>query len=113
MIVVFDTNIVASATDWRGNPARCLAAWAQGRFDVAVSHPLLAEYAEVVARLARRYPVRPAVDWLAALQQAGHLYFPAPRPAVTADPDDEMIIECRWQLKPTTLSRATRAICSS
>jgi hypothetical protein len=28
MIVVLDTNIVASATYWRGKPAHCLEAWA-------------------------------------------------------------------------------------
>ena len=94
MIVVFDTNIVASATYWRGNPARCLEAWAQRRFDLAVSHPILAEYEEVVARLALRYPSKPAVDWLAAIRQAGHLHFPAPLSASTADPDDEMFVEC-------------------
>ena len=94
MIVVFDTNIVASATYWRGPPARCLEAWTERRFDLAVSHPILAEYEEVVARLARRYPEKPAVDWLAAIRQAGQLCFPAPRPAATADPDDEMFIEC-------------------
>ena len=55
---------------------------------------ILAEYEEVVARLSRRYPARQAVDWLVAIKQAAHLYFPAPRPAATADPDDEMLIEC-------------------
>jgi predicted nucleic acid-binding protein len=67
MTVALDTNSVASATYWRGNPARCLEAWAQGRFDLAVSHPILAEYEEVVARLVRRYPARAAVGWLAAI----------------------------------------------
>lgn len=33
-------------------------------------------------------------NWLAAIRQAGHLYLPVPRPAATADPDDEMFIEC-------------------
>ena len=94
MIVVFDTNIVASATYWRGNPACCLEAWAHGRFDLAVSHPILAEYEEVVARLAGRYPEKPAADWLTAIRQAGHLYFPLSLPAATADPDDEMFVEC-------------------
>lgn len=94
MIVVLDTNIVASATYWRGNPARCLEAWALGRFTLAVSHPILAEYEEVVARLAQRYPARQSVDWLTAIRQTAHLYFPTPRPAATADPDDEMFIEC-------------------
>jgi predicted nucleic acid-binding protein len=29
MKVVFDTNVVASASFWRGTPFDCLAAWAQ------------------------------------------------------------------------------------
>lgn len=94
MIVVLDTNIVASATFWRGKPAHCLEAWALGRYDLAISHPILTEYEEVVARLAARYPEKPQTDWLPAIQQSGHLYLPAPLPAATADPDDEKFIEC-------------------
>ena len=94
MIVVLDTNIVASATFWRGKPAHCLEAWVQGRFDLAISHPVLTEYEEVIARLAARYPQKHHTDWLSAIQQAGHLFVPAPLPAVTADPDDEKLIEC-------------------
>ena len=94
MIVVLDTNIVASATFWRGKPAHCLEAWTLGKFDLAMSHPILTEYEEVVARLSARYPEKQSTDWLAAIRQAGHLYVPAPLPAATADPDDEMFIEC-------------------
>jgi putative PIN family toxin of toxin-antitoxin system len=94
MIVVLDTNIVASATFWRGSPSRCLEAWAQGAFTLVISHPILAEYEEVIARLAARYPNRPAVDWLGAIRQAAHLCFPVPQPAATSDPDDQMFIEC-------------------
>ena len=94
MIVVLDTNIVASATYWRGKPAHCLEAWALGKFDLAMSHPILTEYEEVIARLAARYPAKKPTDWLSAIRQAGHLYAPASLPAATADPDDEMFIEC-------------------
>lgn len=94
MIVVLDTNIVASATYWRGKPAYCLEAWVLGRYDLAVSHPILTEYEEVIARLAARYPTKPATDWLTAIKRVGQLYVPAPRPSATADPDDEMFIEC-------------------
>lgn len=94
MIVVLDTNIVASATFWRGKPAHCLEAWAAGRFDLAISHPILTEYEEVIARLAHRYPARPKTDWLGVIKQAGHLILPEPLPAMTGDPDDEMFIEC-------------------
>ena len=74
MIVVLDTNIVASATFWRGKPAHCLEAWALGAYDLAVSHPILTEYEEVIARLAARYPAKQPTDWLSAVKQAAHLY---------------------------------------
>jgi putative PIN family toxin of toxin-antitoxin system len=94
MIVVLDTNIVASATFWRGKPAHCLEAWTLGKFDLALSHPILTEYEEVVARLAARYPEKNSTDWLAAIRQAGHFYAPAKLPSAVSDPDDEMFIEC-------------------
>ncbi|MCI0625895.1 MAG: putative toxin-antitoxin system toxin component, PIN family [Acidobacteria bacterium] len=94
MTVVLDTNIVTSATYWRGKPAHCLEAWVLGKYDLAISHPILSEYEEVVARLATRYPGKQPTDWLSAIRQAGHLYLPVPLTASTADPDDEMFIEC-------------------
>ena len=94
MIVVLDTNIVASATYWRGKPAHCLEAWVSGKYDVAISHPILSEYEEVVVRLAARYPTRRPTDWLSAIRQSGQLYLPTPRAGSTSDPDDEMFIEC-------------------
>ncbi len=94
MIVVLDTNIIASATYWRGKPAHCLEAWVAGKFDLAVSHPILTEYEEVIARLAARYPARRPTDWLTGIRQAAHFVLPAPLPASTSDPDDEMFIEC-------------------
>jgi predicted nucleic acid-binding protein len=71
MIAVLDTNIVASATFWRGKPAHCLEAWALGRYDLAVSHPILSEYEEIIGRLALRYPAKQPTDWLSAIKQAG------------------------------------------
>lgn len=94
MIVVLDTNIVASATFWRGKPAHCLEAWANGRYELAISHPILAEYEEVIARLVTRYPNKPQTDWLSGIKQAAHLYLPASLAPSSADPDDQMFIEC-------------------
>jgi putative PIN family toxin of toxin-antitoxin system len=94
MIVVLDTNIVASATYWRGNPAHCLEAWALGKYDLVISHPILTEYEEVIARLAARYPGKRPTDWLSAIRQAGHLCLPGPLAATTADPDDQVFAEC-------------------
>jgi putative PIN family toxin of toxin-antitoxin system len=94
MIVVLDTDIVASATFWRGKPAHCLEAWTLSKFDLALSHPILTEYEEVVARLAARYPEKNPTDWLAAIRQAGHFCAPAKLPSAVSDPDDEMFVEC-------------------
>jgi uncharacterized protein len=94
VIVVLDTNIVASATYWRGKPAHCLEAWVLGKYQLAISHPILSEYEEIVTRLAARYPMKQPTDWLSAIRQAGHLYLPAPLSASTADPDDEIFMEC-------------------
>lgn len=95
MKVVFDTNVVASASFWRGTPFNCLAAWAQGRCEAVVSPALLAEYHEIIEELRLEYPDRAFVKWVDALTESATLVFPTDRAArATPDPDDEMILEC-------------------
>jgi putative PIN family toxin of toxin-antitoxin system len=93
--IVFDTNVVASASFWRGAPFDCLAAWAQGRCVAVVSSGLLAEYHETVQELRLDYPGRKCVEWVEALTETAELVFPVERATgATPDPDDEMILEC-------------------
>jgi uncharacterized protein len=93
--VVVDTNVVASATFWRGTPFQCLAAWAHGRFEIVVSPALLAEYQETIEELHRVYSDRPTVAWTEALTDNATLVFPMERASgATPDPGDEMILEC-------------------
>ena len=95
MKVVFDTNVVASASFWRGNPFECLAAWAQGRCVAVISPSLLAEYHETVEELRLDYPGRECVEWARALAESAELVFPVERASgATPDPGDEMILEC-------------------
>ena len=95
MKVVFDTNVVASASFWRGAPFDCLHAWAQERFEAVVSPALLAEYHEVVEELRTEHPDRPCVAWVEALTDAATLVFPMERATgATPDPNDEMVLEC-------------------
>jgi len=92
---VFDTNVVASATFWRGVPFDCLAAWAQGRCEAVVSPSLLAEYHETVEELRQEHRDHPRVAWVDALTDAGTLVFPSEYArGATLDPNDEMILEC-------------------
>jgi putative PIN family toxin of toxin-antitoxin system len=93
--VVFDTNVVASASFWRGAPFDCLAAWAQGRCAAVVSPGLLAEYHEIVEELRLDYPGCKCVEWVKALTESAELVFPVERASgATPDPDDEKILEC-------------------
>jgi len=95
MKVVFDTNVVASASFWRGAPFDCLAAWARGCCDAMVSPTLLAEYHETIEFLRSQYPDRPFVPWADALAQSATLVFPSViATGATTDPNDEMVLEC-------------------
>jgi uncharacterized protein len=95
MRVVFDTNVVASASFWRGTPFDCLAAWAKGRCEAVVSPALLAEYHETIEELRLEYPGKLFVAWADALAESAVLVFPSDRASgATSDPDDEMILEC-------------------
>jgi uncharacterized protein len=95
MKVVFDTNVVASASFWRGAPFDCLAAWANGRCEAVVSPALLAEYQETIEELRQEYPNRAFVPWADALAESAALVFPADRATgATPDPADEMVLEC-------------------
>jgi uncharacterized protein len=93
--VVFDTNVVASASFWRGAPFDCLAAWAQSRCEAVVSPALPAEYHEILEELRLDYPNRTPVEWANALTDSATLVFPVDRATrATPDPNDEMILEC-------------------
>jgi putative PIN family toxin of toxin-antitoxin system len=93
--VVFDTNVVASASFWRGAPFDCLAAWAQGRCEAVVSPAMLAEYHETIEDLRLEYPRREPVEWVDALTESAELIFPTERATgATPDPGDEMVLEC-------------------
>ena len=95
MRAVFDTNVVASASFWRGKPFDCLTAWAQGRCEAAVSPAVLAEYQETIEELRLDYPDRKPVEWADALAESAELVFPTDRAkGGTPDPDDEIILEC-------------------
>ena len=95
MRVVFDTNVVASASFWRGTPFDCLAAWAQGRCEAVVSPALLAEYHEIIEELRLEYPRREPIEWVDTLTESAELIFPTERATgATPDPGDEMVLEC-------------------
>ena len=65
MRVVLDTNVLMSGIFFAGPPARILAAWAEGRFDLLATVEVLTEYRRVANRLTKQYPsvdVAPVLD---------------------------------------------------
>jgi putative PIN family toxin of toxin-antitoxin system len=95
MKVVFDTNVVVSASFWRGKPFDCLSAWTEGKCEAVVSPAMLAEYHETLEELCVRYAHRQPVEWADTLAESAELVFPTDRATgATSDPDDEMVLEC-------------------
>jgi hypothetical protein len=83
------TNVVISASFWGVAPFDCLAPWAEGRCEAAVSPVLLAEYHETLEELQLEYPGRHPVAWVEALAEGATLVFPAERATgATADVGD-------------------------
>ena len=94
LTAVFDTNILFSATGWRGNPFHCVERARAGEFPVFTCPELMEELAE---KLGTRLHF--SADQVAETL-ADHLGFlhviqiPRVLTTVCRDPDDNMVLEC-------------------
>lgn len=96
MRLVLDTNVVASAMLWSGNPKRLLQARREKRVELFTSVAMLAELTDILARpkfakkiAASLLTVDQLVDGYAELTQ---LVRPTPTPRIVSDPDDDVVI---------------------
>lgn len=100
MRVTLDTNIIVSAfLVSLGAPARIVAAWRVGRFELIVSLALLVEYEHSLnyPRVQRRHGLTPeqVAAEVAAFAEFGTVVEPDSVPAViAADPDDDHVLAC-------------------
>jgi putative PIN family toxin of toxin-antitoxin system len=100
MRVVLDTNVIVSAyLPEPGVPAKIVAAWRAGAFDLLVSAALLAEYAGVLGyvRIRERHRMTSQQIELEvkAIEQDGLLVEPGEvRRVVADDPDDDQVLAC-------------------
>jgi putative PIN family toxin of toxin-antitoxin system len=93
-IVVLDTNVLESAMrSRRGASFAVLALVGKGRFEIAVSVPLVLEYEEVLRRDAHRTAsaIRDLLDYLCTVAKLQTIHF-LWRPSLN-DPRDEMVLE--------------------
>lgn len=95
MRIVVDTNVPMSGIFFGGVPGRILAAWREGRFELAVSPDIADEYARVGERLAQRFAgvdVQVILDLI--VRNAEVVPGTALPEPVCDDPDDDKFLAC-------------------
>lgn len=94
LIAVFDTNILFSATGWRGNPFRCLERARAGGLRVYSCPELMEELAEKLETRLHFSPDQVAetlADYLGFLRI---IQIPKALAGVCRDSEDNMVLEC-------------------
>jgi len=94
LTAVFDTNILFSATGWRGNPFQCVERARAGGLRVFTCPELMEELAEKLgARLhfSADQVAETLADYLGFLRV---IQIPKALTAVCRDPEDNMVLEC-------------------
>jgi putative PIN family toxin of toxin-antitoxin system len=92
--VVFDTNILFSATGWRGNPFQCVERARAGQVEAVTCPELLKELAEKLELKLGLSPERTAealADYLSFLRVVS---IPKILDAVPRDREDNAVLEC-------------------
>lgn len=114
MRLVLDTNVVASAMLWGGNPKMLLQARREKRIELFTSVAMLAELTDILARpkfekkiAASRLTVDQLVDGYAELTQ---LVRPTPTPRIVSDPDDDVVVGTALAAKADLLVTGDRGL---
>ena len=91
---VFDTNILFSATGWRGNPFQCVERARGGEIQAVTCPELveeLAEKLELRLHFSAEQVAETLADYLGFLRV---VQIPKVLNAVPRDPEDNMVLEC-------------------
>lgn len=91
---VFDTNMLFSATGWRGSPYQCLALARQNKITLVLCNEILAEYYEKLQTKLGMDPEQATHAVAEILACATLTNIKNELHVVAADPDDDKIIEC-------------------
>jgi putative PIN family toxin of toxin-antitoxin system len=93
-VTVFDTNILLSASGWKGKPLECLELARAGTVEGITCREILEELAEKLeTKLA--FPPEDTVATVADLMTFLRMVsIPGVLRAVPADPDDDKVLEC-------------------
>jgi putative PIN family toxin of toxin-antitoxin system len=92
--LVFDTNILFSATGWSGNPFQCVERARTGHIEAATCPELineLTEKLEIRLHFSAEEIAETVADYLGFLRM---VQIPNVLEAVPRDPEDNMVLEC-------------------
>ena len=93
-IVVFDTNILFSATGWRGKPFECVELARAGKIQAVTCAELMDELAEKL-ELRLGFSAEQSAETIARyLRFLRIVRIPKVLDAVPRDPDDNAVLEC-------------------
>ncbi len=94
LTVVFDTNILFSATGWRGNPFQCVEHARAGRVHAVTCPELIQELAEKLDTKLKFSPEQTTETLADYLSFHRVVNIPKTLEAVPRDPDDNAVLEC-------------------
>ena len=111
--LVLDTNVLVSALLFRSTALALLDTWRGGRFRLAVSEPILDEYARVLEYPKFRLSEREASAIMKQLVLPYCDRFRTPdQPRFCSDPDDDKFIHCALVAHAAALVSGDRAVLS-
>jgi putative PIN family toxin of toxin-antitoxin system len=109
--LVLDTNVLVSALLFRSTASALLDVWRGGRFRLAVSEPVLDEYARVMEYPKFRLSEREAGAIMKQLVLPYCDRFRTPdQPRFCSDPDDDKFIHCALAAHAAALISGDRAV---
>jgi putative PIN family toxin of toxin-antitoxin system len=91
---VFDTNILFSATGWRGSPYQCLALARSGKISLVLCKEILTEYHEKLQTKLAMTPEQATRAVAEILTCAKLTDIKNELHVVKDDPDDDKVVEC-------------------
>ena len=114
MRLVLDTNVVASAMLWGGNPLLLLQTRRENRVELYTSMPLLAELTDILSR--RKFEKKIAASLLTLDQlvdrytEFAKVVRPTAIPRIAPDPDDDVVIGTALAAKADLLVTGDRPL---
>lgn len=98
MKIVVDTNVLVSATYWKGNSLKVLRLADEGKVKLVISQELIEEYNKVInsEEISEKIEKRRLVAEKAIIKTVNESIRvePQERVKIVEDPDDDKVIEC-------------------